>query len=162
MPHTLSDSETSLLLRHLLRHPADPALVPVIHSLHSSLVTSRTASPYSTTNSGELYSDFLGSEELESPEDFNDWDAPSCPLADPLALDDHYSVDDGNFESAICDYISSCNYGLGELEPAETNDKGILPSLIFQDRTRHSDKAGLAWCKDGNGWKGNNFFSSAE
>ena len=94
MPHTLSDADTSLLLRHLLRHPADPALVPIIHSLHSSLVTSRT---YSPTNSGELFPDFLGS--VESPEDFNDWDTPS--LLDPSLsdlLDDRYSVDDANFE----------------------------------------------------------------
>lgn len=77
MPHTLSDTESALLLRHLLRHPADPALVPVIQSLLSSLITSRTASPspYSATNSGELFPDFLGSGEF--PEGFNDWDTPS-------------------------------------------------------------------------------------
>ena len=35
--------------------------------------------------------------------------------------------------------------------------KGKRASLVF-----HSDRAGLAWCKDGNGWKGNKFFSPAE
>ena len=135
MPHTLSDTDTSLLLHHLLRHPADPALVPIIHSLHSSLVTSGTASPYSTT--GELFHDFLG-----SPEDFNDLDTPALPdpfLPNPSLsdlLDDHYSIDDANFErvsDAISEYISRCDYG----DPAATslmNDYGISPSLIFEDK----------------------------
>jgi len=35
--------------------------------------------------------------------------------------------------------------------------KGKRASFVF-----HSDRAGLAWCKDGNGWKGNKFFSQAE
>ena len=135
MPHTLSDSDTSLLLDYLLRHPADLALVPIIHSLHSSLVKSRTASPYSTTDSGEFlpYDDFLGSGELESPEDFAacQWDTSSRLDL----LDDRYSVDDANFESAISNYISGCNYNYSE--PATTsspNDYGISPSLIFKDK----------------------------
>jgi hypothetical protein len=80
MPHTLSDAETSLLLHHLLGHQTDPALVPIIQSLHSSLRTSRTASPYSPTNpqAGELFHDFLGSGEF--PGNLNDWD--------PLSLSD--------------------------------------------------------------------------
>jgi hypothetical protein len=36
------------------------------------------------------------------------------------------------------------------------NFKGKRASLVF-----HSDKAGLAWCKDGNGWKGNRYFTRA-
>ena len=36
------------------------------------------------------------------------------------------------------------------------NFKGKRASLVF-----HSDKAGLAWCKDGNGWKGNKYFTRA-
>jgi len=36
------------------------------------------------------------------------------------------------------------------------NFKGKRASLVF-----HSDKAGLAWCEDGNGWKGNKYFSRA-
>ena len=35
--------------------------------------------------------------------------------------------------------------------------KGSCASFVF-----HSDRARLAWCKDGNGWKGNKFFSRAE
>ena len=35
--------------------------------------------------------------------------------------------------------------------------KGKHAYLVF-----HSDRAELAWCKDGNGWKGNKFFSPAE
>ena len=76
----LSDEETSLLLHHLLSHPAEPALVPIILSLHSSLVASRTGTAsHSTTNTVELFHDFLG-----SPGDFNDWATPSLP--DPLQL----------------------------------------------------------------------------
>lgn len=139
MPYTLSDEEISLLLHHLLSHPADPALVPIIHSLHFSLVASRTTSLHNTANSGELFRDFLG-----SPEDFNDWDTPSLPnpslpnpsLSNPShsdLLDDHYSVDVANFErlsDVISDYISCCDYG----DPAaisSTNDYGISPSLVF-------------------------------
>ena len=36
------------------------------------------------------------------------------------------------------------------------NFKGKRVSLVF-----HSDNAGLAWCKDGNGWKGNKYFTTA-
>jgi hypothetical protein len=137
MPHTLSDRDISLLLHHLLRYPADPALVPIIYSLHSSLVISCTTSSYSTTNSGELFHDFLGSG--ESPEDFNDWDTP--PLPDPTLsasdlLDDRYSLNDANFEriseGTILDYISCCDYR----DPAATNsmnDCGISPSLIHHE-----------------------------
>ena len=80
MPHTLSDAETSLLLRHLLGHQTDPALVPIIQSLHSSLSVSRTASPYSRTNPGELFLDFLGSGEF--PENLNHWDPLSLSNSD--------------------------------------------------------------------------------
>ena len=34
------------------------------------------------------------------------------------------------------------------------NFKGKKASLVF-----YSDKAGLAWCKDGNGWKENKYFT---
>lgn len=35
--------------------------------------------------------------------------------------------------------------------------KGKRASLVY-----HSNKAGLAWCKDSNGWRANKFFSHAE
>lgn len=34
--------------------------------------------------------------------------------------------------------------------------KGTRASMVF-----HSDKAGLSWCDDGNGWKGNKYFTAA-
>ena len=139
MPHTLSDEETSLLLCHLLSHPAEPALVPIILSLHSSLVASRTGTAsHSTTNTVELFHDFLG-----SPEDFNDWATPSLldtSLPDPSLpdpLDDHYSVDVANFERfsyAISDYMLSCCDYVDHTVTSSTTDCGISPSLIFKDK----------------------------
>lgn len=154
MPHTLSDAETSLLLHHILRNPAEPSLIPIIHSLHSSLVTSRTASPYSTTNSGDVFLDFLGSGEF--PEDSNYWDTPSLPnpslpnlnLSNPnpnlplqnpslsdLLDDRRNSVNSANFDfnRAICDYTLACCDYADLAATSCSNDYGISPSLIFND-----------------------------
>lgn len=132
MPHTLSDAETSLILRHLLCHPPDPALVPVINSLHSSLVASRSSSavsPYSSNDdlesasARELFVDFLGSG--QTPEDSdNEQDTQSIPDLQ----DDLYSLElEGlSLADAVCDYLNLAG-------TTSSDNFGIPPSLIFNE-----------------------------
>lgn len=122
MPHTLSDAETSLLLRHLLSHPTDPALVPVIQSLHSSLVTSRTTWDTSLPHLSLSDSDLS----LPNPSFLNP------PVSD--LLDDRYTVDGARLSDALSDpTIPSCNYGDPEVM---MHDCGISKDKIHDLEVR--------------------------
>jgi hypothetical protein len=142
MPHTLSDADTALLLRHLRAQDGsqEATLLPIIHDLESSLMASRSGPTYSTsssptcvTGSSPTFGDFLGYSGGSSDDHSDgflpeDWDR-SEGLSDNILSEnpDTDYLSDG-FSDYISDYFSDV--------PLTGEDFGVDPSLVFGENKK--------------------------